>query len=195
MSLGRPVSIVSFAGSIRRGSYNEAVLRLAESMAADAGGEVRPLRLDDYPMPLYNADFHREEGIPTETHDLFARIVDADAVLIASPEYNGGYTPLLKNTIDWLSRIDKFVLFPRLVGVIAVTPGARAGANVLAQTTAQLESMSVRVHEPFGLGHCRERVIDGVLVDEEGVERLRGWVHGYVAAAASQAADPPRPPS
>jgi len=195
MTAATPVRVVSFCGSIRRGSFNEAVLSLAERMCREAGADIDSLRLDDFPMDLYNADDHRESGIPAETHALYARVTAADAVLIASPEYNGGYTPLLKNTIDWLSRIDKFVLYPRLVGLIAVTPGRMAGANVLAQTTGMLESMAIRVHEGLGIGQCREVVIDGVLEDEDQVDRLASWTSNFVKAVEMHAQDPPVPPT
>lgn len=194
--LGRPVRIVAFSGSTRRGSFNQTILDLAVRFAADAGAEVDALTLADFPMPLYNADLHREEGIPRTAHALYARIEEADAVMIASPEYNAGYTPLLKNTIDWLSRIDKYVFMPRKIGLLCASPGRTAGAAAREQTTRLFRKMFVEVHEEtFGLGKAREKIVEGRLTDQGEIERLDDWTRSFVAACVEHAKDPPRVPA
>lgn len=175
---------MAFCGSTRTGSFNQTVLDLAVGFATEAGADVDALSLRDFPMSLYNADDQERDGVPATAHALHERIVAADGVLVASPEYNGSFTPLLKNTVDWLSRIDWQLFQPKLMGLIAVTPGGTAGERVRAQTTEWWDSMALTVHEPFAVGRCREKIIDGVLEDEADIERLREWIPGYVRAVA-----------
>lgn len=96
--------ILAFAGSLRKGSWNRQVLNVAVRGARDAGGEVTLVDLADYPMPIYDADWHQANGVPQNMLRLRQQMMQAGGLLIASPEYNASITPLLKNTIDWLSQ-------------------------------------------------------------------------------------------
>ena len=96
--------ILAFAGSARRESWNRKVLEVAASGAREALAEVTVVNLADYPMPLYDADWHAEHGVPPAMLELRNLMMAANGLLIASPEYNTSITPLLKNTIDWLSQ-------------------------------------------------------------------------------------------
>jgi len=97
-------NILAFAGSARRDSWNRKVLEVAVAGARETGAEVTVVNLGDYPMPIYNADWHAEHGVPAATLELRRLMTAANGLLIASPEYNTSITPLLKNTIDWLSQ-------------------------------------------------------------------------------------------
>lgn len=97
-------AILAFAGSARRDSWNRKVLEVAVNGAREAGATVTTVNLGDYPMPIYNADWHAEHGVPDATVELRRLMMAANGLLIASPEYNASITPLLKNTIDWLSQ-------------------------------------------------------------------------------------------
>lgn len=96
--------ILAFAGSTRKESWNRKVLAVAAAGARDAGADVTLVNLADYPMPIYNADLHTEDGVPAAMLELRKLMMSANGLLIASPEYNTSITPLLKNTIDWLSQ-------------------------------------------------------------------------------------------
>ena len=97
-------AILVFAGSIRTGSINEKLAVNAAAAIADAGGDVCHISLSDYPLPIYNGDLEDAEGVPENGKKLAERFVASQGIFIAAPEYNGGITPLLKNTIDWVSR-------------------------------------------------------------------------------------------
>ena len=97
-------SILAFAGSSRKESWNRKVLEVAVQGAREAGGEVTVVNLIDYPMPIYDADWHAAHGVPSTMLELRKLMMSANGLLIASPEYNTSITPLLKNTIDWLSQ-------------------------------------------------------------------------------------------
>lgn len=96
--------ILAFSGSSRKESWNRKVLEVAAQGAREAGGEVTVVNLIDYPMPIYDADWHASHGVPSTMLELRKLMMSANGLLIASPEYNASITPLLKNTIDWLSQ-------------------------------------------------------------------------------------------
>jgi NAD(P)H-dependent FMN reductase len=97
--------ILVFAGSIRTGSYNARLAALAAKELALAGADVTRISLEDYPLPIYDGDTEFESGVPANARSLKAMMASHQGVFIASPEYNASIAPLLKNTIDWISRV------------------------------------------------------------------------------------------
>ena len=69
------------------------------------GAEVTRISLGDYPLPIMDQDLEKEKGVPENAQKLARQIAAHDGLLIASPEYNASIPPLLKNTIDWVSRV------------------------------------------------------------------------------------------
>ncbi|MEQ1517612.1 MAG: NAD(P)H-dependent oxidoreductase [Usitatibacteraceae bacterium] len=98
------VNILAFAGSTRKQSWNRKVLEVAVQGARDAGANVTLVNLADYSMPIYDADWHEANGVPPNMLRLREKMMEANGLFIASPEYNASITPLLKNTLDWLSQ-------------------------------------------------------------------------------------------
>ncbi|WP_296600772.1 NADPH-dependent FMN reductase [Phenylobacterium sp.] len=98
-----PVKLLALAGSTRAGSLNQALLDLAAKAARERGAEVTEIRLKDYPLPLYDGDLEASD-FPQTARDLKALFCGHHGFLIASPEYNGGVSGVLKNAIDWVSR-------------------------------------------------------------------------------------------
>jgi NAD(P)H-dependent FMN reductase len=92
------------AGSTRRESYNRKLAAEAAKSLARLGADVTHVELSDYPMPLFNQDLEAAEGLPPAATRLQDLMVEQDGLLLACPEYNSSLTPLLKNTIDWVSR-------------------------------------------------------------------------------------------
>ncbi|NRG16520.1 NAD(P)H-dependent oxidoreductase [Rhizobiales bacterium] len=97
--------ILVFAGSIRSGSHNARLAGYMAKQLALADTEVTHVSLADYPMPIYDGDLEAEEGVPENAKRLKKLMTKQHGVFIASPEYNSSITPLLKNTIDWISRL------------------------------------------------------------------------------------------
>jgi NAD(P)H-dependent FMN reductase len=97
--------ILVFAGSIRAGSFNARLAALAAKELALAGADVTRISLEDYPLPLYDGDLEAASGVPANALRLKQMMAAHRGVFIASPEYNASVTPLLKNTIDWISRV------------------------------------------------------------------------------------------
>ena len=97
--------LLFFAGSTREGSYNKKLAWLAHRIAEANGIEGVLVDLKEYPMPLYDADLEKAEGPPQAAREFKALLGEYEGVFIASPEYNASITPLLKNTIDWVTRV------------------------------------------------------------------------------------------
>jgi NAD(P)H-dependent FMN reductase len=97
--------LLFFAGSIREASYNKKLARLGQHIAEANGIEAVFVDLRDYPMPIYDGDLEANEGPPVKAREFKALLGEYQGVFIASPEYNSSITPLLKNTLDWVSRV------------------------------------------------------------------------------------------
>ena len=126
------IRILTFAGSARRDSFNKKLAALGAAMARELGAEVTLVDLADYPMPLYDGDLEASEGLPQNAVKLRAMMIEHDALLLATPEYNGSITPLLKNTIDWTSRASDDIGMlagyrGKVAGLMAASPGALGG--------------------------------------------------------------------
>src|SRR5215472_14930227 len=97
--------ILVFAGSIRTGSHNARLAALAAKLLTLEGGQVTHISLQDYPLPLYDGDLEAKSGPPEHAVNLKRMLMQHAGVFIASGEYNASVTPLLKNAIDWVSRV------------------------------------------------------------------------------------------
>jgi len=122
--MGTPFTILGISGSLRTGSYNTATLRAAAEMAP-AG--VTFEMFDIGPIPLYNEDVH-EQGFPESVVAFRKAIKAADALLIATPEYNYSVPGVLKNAIDVGSRpYGKSSFLGKPIGIVGNSPGALGG--------------------------------------------------------------------
>jgi chromate reductase, NAD(P)H dehydrogenase (quinone) len=97
--------ILVIPGSLRSGSHNVRLAALAAKEIALAEGEVTRISLEDYPLPLFDADLPARSGLPLAAVQLKKMIAAHHGVFITSPEYSASVTPLLKNAIDWVSRV------------------------------------------------------------------------------------------
>lgn len=123
--------LVGLSGSLRAASFNTGLLRAAAELVPE-GSSLTVATPEG--IPLYNADLEREAGMPEAVERLKAQIIAADALLLATPEYNNGIPGVLKNAIDWLSRPPSDiarVFAGRPVAVIGASPGGLG--TVLAQ--------------------------------------------------------------
>jgi chromate reductase, NAD(P)H dehydrogenase (quinone) len=142
--------ILAFAGSLRTGSYNKKLARIAAAAAREAGAEVNFLDLKEYPLPLYDEDLEREEGLPENALALKELFKGHDGFLIASPEYNSSITAALKNTIDWVSRPvpDEAPLVQfrgKTALLLSASPGVLGGLRGLVHIRAILGNIGVLV--------------------------------------------------
>jgi chromate reductase, NAD(P)H dehydrogenase (quinone) len=135
-TVNRVFNVVGFAGSLRRGSYNRALLRAATELVPSTLHIVIQ-ELDG--IPLYNGDLE-DAGVPPGVEQLRDAIRKADGLLIATPEYNHGVPGVLKNTIDWLSRPPRD---SALNGKVAAVMGASPGMTGTGRGQSQLRQAFV----------------------------------------------------
>jgi chromate reductase, NAD(P)H dehydrogenase (quinone) len=135
-AVARVFNVVGFAGSLRRASYNRALLRAATELGPPVLHIVTH-ELDD--IPLYNGDLEAA-GAPSSVVQLRDAVRQADGLLIATPEYNHGVPGVLKNAIDWLSRPPRD---SALNGKVAAVMGASPGVTGTARGQSQLRQAFV----------------------------------------------------
>ena len=99
------LKILVIPGSLRTGSLNAKLAAAAAYQFAQAGAEVTRISLADFPLPIYDGDLHTKSGVPKNAVNLKRMIGAHHGVLIVTPEYNSSVPPLVKNTIDWLTRV------------------------------------------------------------------------------------------
>lgn len=144
--------ILAFAGSAREASYNKKLVKIAAEGARAAGAEVTYVDLRDLPMPLFDEDLEAKEGLPENTLKFKELMMAHQGFLIASPEYNGSITPLLKNAIDWASRPlpeePPFALScfrDKVVALMSASPGGLGGLRGLTHVRSILSGIGVLV--------------------------------------------------
>ncbi len=146
--------ILLLAGSIRTGAYSGKTADCAQKELALQGAEVTRISLADYPLPIMDEDLERERGIPENAFKLARLIAANDAVLICTPEYNGSMPPLLKNTIDWVSRISRdngkpLKPYPgKVVAICSSSEGHFAGIRSANHLRAVLSHIQMEVIAP-----------------------------------------------
>jgi chromate reductase len=175
--------LLIFAGSTRQNSFNRRLAHATADLARAAGAEVTHLELSTLDIPLYNADLEAT-GTPPDVMRL-KDIMDAHpAWIIVSPEYNGSYTGLLKNTIDWASSPvkghpvwggrDPFA--GKVVGLLSASPGALGGLRSLSHLNPLLQNLQCWIcPKQFALGRA------GDAFDEQGA--LKSDAHRHSAQA------------
>ena len=141
-----PRKVLVMAASTRTGSVNQA---LARHIAAwlDTSAPVEIVDLRHYPLPLYDGDLEARDGVPAAAAALAREMAAADVLVLVSPEYNGTFTPLLKNTVDWVTRIDASALAHLRVLVASASPGRGGGANGVAMVRTWLSNMGIDTAE------------------------------------------------
>lgn len=177
--MAKPIIILGFAGSLRKGSYNKAVLHAAsELVPKDAKLEI----FDINGVPLFNQDL--EDRMPQKVKEFKAKIRAADALLIATPEYNYSVPGVLKNAIDWASRPYGDNSFEgKPVAVMSASPGMLGGARAQYHLRQVLVALNMHpVNRPEVMVVSIDEKIDekGNLTDEETSKRIRQLLESLV---------------
>jgi NAD(P)H-dependent FMN reductase len=146
--------ILVFAGSLRSGAYSGKTADVAQKVLAMQGAEVTRISLADYPLPILDEDLEKEHGVPENALRLARMFAAHDGLLIVTPEYNGSIPPLLKNAIDWVSRVRRDggqafrPMAGRAVALCSSSPGHYAGIRSIAHLRAVLVRCQMEVIAP-----------------------------------------------
>jgi NAD(P)H-dependent FMN reductase len=187
------IRIVGLSGSLRKGSYNTALLNAAAGMMpGDAEIDVRSIR----GIPLYDGDVEAAEGIPAPVATLKDAVAAAAGLLLVTPEYNNSIPGVFKNAIDWLSRPPadiKRVFGGKAVALIGASPGAFG--TILSQNAwlPVLRTLGAELWTGQRLMVSRAGSVfdaQGNLADPKIAEQLRSYVQGFCAYVVTCAARP-----
>jgi chromate reductase len=179
--------LLGISGSLRRGSFNTALLRNASDLLpAGVSLDIHTL----HGIPLYDGDVEAEHGLPETVVALKEAIVAADGVLLATPEYNNGIPGVFKNAIDWTSRPASDI--PRIFGgarfgLLGASPGgfgtllAQSGWLPVLRTLGVELWSGGRMVIPHAGGVFDEQ---GFIIDSAVRQKLQVYLAGFVAAVA-----------
>lgn len=178
------MNVFATAASLRSGSLNRKLIAAAKAAAETQGAAVDLADFRDFMMPLYDGDLQESDGIPEGALALAKRIDAADAVMIASPEYNYSIPGVLKNAVDWISRMrpNPFSAGKPLM-LLSTSPGSVGGIRGLWQIRIPFEGLGAYVHPdmfyvPFG----SEALESGTLASEK-FEKLEAAIRTFLTAA------------
>ncbi|MEO8320723.1 MAG: NAD(P)H-dependent oxidoreductase [Bradyrhizobium sp.] len=128
------LKILVIPGSLRSGSLNARLAAVAAHELAVMGAEVTRISLADFPLPIYDGDLQAKSGVPKHAVNLKRMMAGHHGVLIVTPEYNASVPALVKNTIDWISRVEdahesRGEVFRGRAFAIAAASGNRLGGT------------------------------------------------------------------
>lgn len=185
------MNVLGISGSLRQASFNTALLHAAQELAP-AGMNIVIHRLHE--LPLFDQDVE-EQGDPAPVAEFKEAIERADGLLFACPEYNGGITGVLKNAVDWASRLGKTRKVAALTGkticIIGASPGITGTVRAQDQLRLVLRRAGAR-SEPQGdvlVFQAHTKIIDGRLVDERTRETLGRHLAGFAERLAATSKD------
>ena len=187
------ITIIGISGSLRKGSFNTALLRAAIELAP-AGCTIEIGSI--HGIPLYDGDVEEAEGVPVEVSELQDRIAAADGLLLTTPEYNNSMPGVLKNAIDWLTRPPnelRRVFHGKPVAVIGATPG---GFGTVLSQNAWLPVMRTLNTKLFTGNRLMVSGANNVfndkaqLIDDAVRERLTAYINDFVAFIGNMGSDP-----
>ena len=190
-----PVRVLVFSGSARPGSYNGKLAALAAQAARERGAEVTLLDLRGLTLPIYDAEIEAA-GMPAGALELRRLFAQHDALLLASPEYNGFPTPLLINALDWASRPAATDGLPsglgamsgKVAGVMSASPGALGGTRSLGFARQFLQNAlgMLVVPEQFALVQAGKAFDEqGALVDAKQMQAVQRVVTSVLRVAGA----------
>jgi chromate reductase, NAD(P)H dehydrogenase (quinone) len=182
------LKIIGISGSLRRDSFNTALLRAASALMPE-GAELSVRTING--IPLYDGDAEAASGVPAVVSELKEAVAAADGLLLATPEYNNSIPGVLKNAIDWMSRPQsdlKRVFGGKPVAVIGATPG---GFGTILSQNAWLPVLRYLGTRPW----CEGRLLvsrasnlfdaSGAMTDQKVQEQLEQFLQGFVAFIGS----------
>lgn len=180
------LKIFLLSGSRRSDSINSKLLKAVALKLQAYSIECDLVQAGELDAPIYDGDCEAEVGVPASIKKLNVRMAEAAGIVVASPEYNGFFSPLLKNTLDWMSRSQDGQMGTKIFSdkpalVLAASPGPMAASRALPHIRTQLSNLGLNVYRAqMGVGKAGAVLNDdGTLNDERVDKQLDELVAGF----------------
>lgn len=183
-SSATPLKVLVFAASVRTESLNRKLAALAAQISEQYGATVDLASMRDFDVPLYDGDAEAANGIPQGAHELRRRMLEADAFIISSPEYNGSMAGTIKNLIDWASRFRPQPFDGRHGLLISASPSLAGGNRGLWALRMPLEHLGSRIFpDMFSLSAAHKAFAGDEIADTALRARLESTVQAFLSLA------------
>lgn len=182
-----PIRILVFSASLSKDSLNKKLAKIAADIIEENGGEVEFETMESFDTPSFNQDLEAEGFYPQGATNLKERLLASDGFIIASPDYNGSISGVLKNTIDWVSRLRPQPFKGHQAMLISASPAVAGGNPGLWATRMPLEKLGTKVYpDMFSLAVAHQAFApEGHLLDEGLYKRLEGNVLEFMESVAA----------
>lgn len=173
------MNVIFIVGSLRKESFNFKLLQMAANYLGC--GQENIISSSEMNLPLYSGDIE-SAGMPDAVQNLAAKIKAADAIIIASPEYNYSISGVLKNFIDWVSRVRPMSLSAKHILLMAASASNFAGIRGLWHTRVPLEGLGNFVYpKMFGVGDCFNSFEGDKFKQDTLNEQFKGTLDEFIA--------------
>ncbi|MFP5219482.1 MAG: NADPH-dependent FMN reductase [Actinomycetes bacterium] len=177
-----PLRILVFSASLRAESLNTRLARIVVAAVERHGASVDEGSMREFEAPSYDGDVETADGLPAGARELRDRLEASDAFVIVSPEYNGSMPGVLKNSIDWVSRVRPQPFNAKHALLLSASPSMVGGNRSLLALRTPLAHLGVRVYpDMFSLAQAHKAFTDdGALLDDRRQARLDDTVAGFL---------------
>lgn len=162
--------IIAFSGSNSSQSINQQLITIVAKYIKNVEVEIIDLR--DYPAAVYSIDDEIKNGFPSTIEGLHEKIGKADGFIVSSPEHNGSMPAVLKNTIDWLSRMGRKVFNEKPTVFLSTSPGPRGGMSALQHLLAIMPYQGADVIGGHSIGSFQDKIANGELIKGEDRDKI-----------------------
>ena len=160
------LKVLVFGASFREDSLNRKLAALAARMVARSGATVDEASIQDFDVPSYDGDVVKAGGIPKGAAELRRRLLESDAFIVSSPEYNASIPGMLKNLIDWTSRFRPQPFDGKHGLLLSASPSMVGGNRGLWALRVPLEHLGARIYpDMFSLAQAHKALVDGDIAD------------------------------
>lgn len=179
----KPLKLLVFSASLRKESLNTQLLKLAVKAIEKNGGTTDYASMSEFDCPSMNQDLEVDDFLPQGAQEFRKRLLENDAFIISSPEYNGSMPGLLKNTIDWVSRFRPQPFNEQHCLLMSASPSMAGGNKALWALRMPLEHLGTNVYpNMFSLAMAHKAFnADGNLADEKLQERFDNNIVSFMS--------------
>lgn len=185
MKTAKPnLNVLVFGASLRADSLNGTLAALTARLAQQAGATVDHASMRDFDVPSYDGDVEKAQGIPKGAEELRRRLLEADAFIVSSPEYNGSMPGIFKNVIDWTSRFRPQPFDGKHGLLLSASPSMGGGNRGLWALRMPLEHLGARIYpDMFSLAQAHKALVDGQIADAALRARFEKSLEAFLSLA------------